>query len=137
MALVGMSVNSDGSNADLDSPLSTALRKMCFVQQGEKVTDDDLAKLSPAQFDELLDRSELRLLQNIFSNIDFTSITVGPRREELSNLADQVSEAIRDLSEKIKAEYGVGASHLAVGSITQDFAAKADDDFSLVHSGEV
>lgn len=137
MALVGFAVTSSGTNADLNSPLATALRKMGLPVAGSKVADSDLSTLTAAQYDEMLDRSELRLLQNIYQNIDFANIEVGPRREELGQLADQVQQAISDLAGRIQAEYGVGASKLYHGSITHDYAAKGDDGDIFPGIGEI
>ncbi len=137
MALVGFAVTNSGTNADLNSPLATALRKMGLPVAGSKVADADMSLLTDAQYDEMLDRAELRLLQNIYQNIDFTNIEVGPRREELGQLADQTEKAIGDLEARIKAEYGVGASKLGVGSITHDYAAKGDDGDIFPGLGEI
>ena len=137
MALVGFATTVTGTNADLNSPLATSLRKMGLPVAGSKVADGDLSTLTAAQYDEFLDRSELRLLQNIYQNIDFTNIEVGPRREELGQLADQVQSAITDLSARIQAEYGVGASKLGHGSITHDYAAKGDDGDIFPGIGEI
>ncbi len=128
MALVGMAVTTDGNNPSLDSPISTALRKMALA---------DIAVLAAAQFDELLDRAELRLLQNIYSNIDFTNIDVGPRREELGQLADQVKDAIMILAQRIQSEYGVGAATLRAGSVTFDTQTKFDDSEIYLSPGEI
>ncbi len=137
MALVGFSVTTAGTNTDLDSPLAAALRKMGLSMAGDTVADGDLAAITSQQYDEFLDRAELRLMQNIYANIDFASITVGPRKEELGQLADQVKEAITELAGRIQAEYGVGASTLYSGSITHDFAAKADDGATYPGLGEI
>ncbi len=137
MALVGFAVTTNGSNTYLESPISTALRKMGFTQAGQTVSDADLAALTLAKYDELLDRAELRLLENIYKNIDFTDIDVGPRKEALNQLADQLKDAIATLADRIKAEFGAGASKLGVGSVTHDYAAKGDDDILLPGIGEI
>ncbi len=101
------------------------------------MTDVDLSPLTASQYDELTDRAELRLLQNIYSNIDFTNIDVGPRREELGQLADQVKQAITVLAERIQTEFGAGAATLKAGSVTFDTQAKFDDSEIYLSPGEI
>ena len=107
MELVGMAVTVVGTNADLNGPLSTALRKMGLAPASPiTVTDTDLANLTDADIDEYLDRAELRLLENIHRNYTLVDIKSGPQDEKLSQLAAQLEKSIELLSAKIKSEYG-------------------------------
>lgn len=126
MALAGMAVTIVGTNADLNGAMSVALRKMGLTASST-VVDGDLAALETDQVDEFLDRSELRLLENIQGNLDLTDIKVGQRSESLGQLADQVEKAITRLSTRLMREYGVGLGTLSGGTISLDFAEKLDD----------
>ena len=107
MELVGMAVTVVGTNADLNGPLSTALRKMGLAPASPiTVTDTDLANLTDADIDEYLDRAELRLLENIHRNYTLVDIKSGPQDEKLSQIAAQLEKSIELLSAKIKSEYG-------------------------------
>ena len=118
MELVGMAVTVVGTNADLNGPLASALRKMGIAPASPiTVTDTDLANLTDADIDEYLDRAELRLLENIHRNYTLVDIKSGPQDEKLSQIAAQLEKAIETLSAKIRSEYGdTGAnSSFAVG----------------------
>jgi hypothetical protein len=127
MALVGFAITTVGSNAALDDPLAVALRKMGHTASNP-VTDGNLAGLTDAEIDELLNRAELRLLGNIAGNIDLTDIQVGPRRESLGQLAEQCEKAIARLSKSIEREFGAGLSGLNGGSLMLDFQETVDDE---------
>jgi len=120
MAAADFATTTAGSNADLNDPFAVSLRKM-GKPATNPITDGDLSGLSDAEWDEFLDRAELRTLENIAGNIDLVDITVGPRRESLGQLTDQVEKAIARLSKKISLAYGEGLSSLSTGSLTLDF----------------
>jgi hypothetical protein len=127
MVMVGFAVTTAGSNADLNDPFAVALRRM-GVAASSPVVDADIAGLTADQYDEFVDRAELRLLQSIVGNIDLTDISVGPRRESLGQLADQCEKAIARLEKSIANEWGAGLSGLETGSLTLDFQQKSDDE---------
>jgi hypothetical protein len=127
MVLVGFAVTVVGTNADLNGPLATALRKMGLTASST-VSDGDLAALEAEQIDEFYDRAELRLLENIVGNIDLTDIQVGQRRESLGQLADQVEKALTRLTARVEKEYGVGLSELGVGSLMMNFQQDEPDE---------
>ena len=126
MVLVGMAVTTAGSNASLQSPLSTALRKMDLTASSP-VTDVDLSALDDDQIDEFYDRAELRLLENILGNIDLTDIRVGERQESLGQLATQLEKAIDAKTKKLEKEYGAGVGSIETGVISLNFQQKGED----------
>lgn len=125
MALVGFAVTTTGSNADLNDPIAVALRKM-GKPASNPVGDGDLSSLSGVELDELLDRAELRTLQNIAGNLTLVDVSVGPRRESLGQLGGQIEKQIESLSRFIEREFGPGAQELAGGII--DLGYQADWD---------
>lgn len=127
MSLVDFAITTAGSNADLDDPLATALRKMSLTVS-VPVTDTNLSALTDSQQDEFLARAELRLMENIAENIDFSDISVGSRQESMNQLAEQCAKAIERLETRIEKEFGGGLGALQTGNILLDFAQKYDED---------
>jgi hypothetical protein len=125
MALVEMAVTISGSNADLQSPLATALRKM-GLSASAPVTDGDLAVLGDDQIDEFLDRAELRLMTNIKGNLTLVDISNGPRSEKFGQLGQELREDIQEMRGRIEDEYGTGGT-LQGGVLSLDFQQKNDD----------
>ena len=137
MALVDMAITTVGTNADLNDPLSTAFRLLGYTPASPvTISDTDLTNLADSKVTEFLDRAELRLLETIHGNIDLVDITVGPRRESLNQLADQVKDAIDALQKKISTRYGDidSATYPAVGMVRRSYrdAYRVTDDGSGV-----
>jgi len=132
MSLVGMAITTAGSNNDLNNPLVVAFRA-CGLTPASQVptTDADLVNLSDEQIDEFLDRAELRLFENIYGNIDFTDIQVGPRRKALGQLAEQVEKLISQKKEAIYSNYGEGQI-LSTGSLDLNTAETMCDNESIL-----
>lgn len=107
MSVAGLAVTVAGSNADLNQPMSVALRKMGLTASSP-VSNTDLAELEDADVDEFYDRAELRLLENISGNLVLVDIDSGPRSEKLSQISASVEKAIARMEAKIYSEYGVG-----------------------------
>jgi hypothetical protein len=127
MAVVSFAVTTNGSNADLNEPICDALLKMGITPASySAVSDSDLVNVESVP--ELLDRAELRLLENIAGNIDIVDITVGPRRESLGQLSTQVQDAITRLTVKIEKQYGGSMAPLTAGVIGLDFQQEYDED---------
>lgn len=126
MALVDFSIVTDGTNTDLNDPMATALRKMGLVVAAPTVADSDLVGLDDQGVDELIDRAELRLLENILGNYDLTSISLGGRTENLNQIADGLEKAITRKAEQVRRAYGDGSSTLEAGSIILDSQSKMD-----------
>ncbi len=119
MSMVEMAVTIAGSNADLNSPMAAALRKMGYTASAT-VSDSDLAVLPDDEIDEFYDRAELRLMENIKGNNVLVDITTGPRSKRLGQIAQQLLEDISALTNKINSEYE-GAGSLVGGVIALDF----------------
>lgn len=110
-----------GSNPDLNDPIGSAILDMGYVPSSiATITDTDVSLIG-SSISELLDRAELRLLKNIAGNLDLVDITVGPRKESLSQLHDQIIKQIEKLADEINSKYGSGISALDAGAISLDF----------------
>jgi hypothetical protein len=125
MALVSMAVTVVGTNADLNGPLASALRKMGLVSS-ITVTDANLAALTDDQIEEFFDRAELRVLQNILGNSDFNNFTIGPRSESMSNLTSELDKAIQRKEDYIRRAYGDNNATLEYGNLVQNFQETED-----------
>lgn len=119
----------DGSNQNLNDPLLYALWKTgsTSVENVIGVTDDDLDALAAADYAKFFDLAELRLLMNIRGNLSDVDITVGPRREMLSQRARLLDDMIKRKQMSVEQEYGIGSSELQIGQINLNFQAKNDD----------
>lgn len=116
----------DGTNVDLNDPIGVALRQLGYsISDITAVADADLASIAETEFNELLDRAELRGLESIEGNLTYVDITAGPRSEKLSQLMEHVRTRKDQLADKVTQEYGTGS--LVAGYITMDFAERADD----------
>lgn len=111
MALVGFSTETTEPNPDLVDPITSAMADL-GIEPGNiaAVNNLDVARVQVSQVQEFFDRAELRLLENIANNIDMVNITLGPRREELSDLSTQVEKAISRMIDKVSRLYGDSAS---------------------------
>ena len=126
MTSVEFSTTVAGSNADLANPIATALVGMGITPANiTNPSDTDL--LAVDDISELMDRAELRLLQNIMGNLDAVDISVGPRRESYSQFGTALDKAIERLQAQIAALYGVGRGTLTAGNISLNFVSKGDD----------
>lgn len=111
----------NGANADLNDALATALLGMGVTPANiASVSDADLSAVT--DINQFLDRAELRVLETIAGNLDMVDITVGPRREALSQLAEQVQKAVERLTRRLETLYGVGIGSLSASTIGLDFA---------------
>jgi len=122
MALVEMAISTAGANTDLQDPIATALRDM-GLNANDPVTDDNIAAVGQEGFNELLDRAEYRLLENITGNLTLVNISVGARSQSLGQIATQIESDLQRLGRRIEQKYGA-LSALSVGSISLDFQAK-------------
>jgi hypothetical protein len=126
MTVAGLATTTATANDDLIDPLASALMDMGYQPQSiAAITDTDLAAVEEDRYPELLDRAELRTLENIAGNLDLVNVSVGPRREDLSDLTTQVEKAIDRLVTKIARLYGDEV--LSGGSISLDFQEKEEE----------
>jgi hypothetical protein len=113
----------DGTNADLNDPIGWAVRQAGYtVTDITAVADADLASVATTNYDELLDLAELRALETILGNLDDVNIKIGPRSEDLSDLARQVEKRLELQRKKVELEYGYGVGTLEAGVITLEIA---------------
>jgi hypothetical protein len=125
MTVAGLATTTATANDDLIDPLASALMDMGYQPNSiAAITDTDLAAVEEDRYPELLDRAELRTLENIAGNLDLVNVSVGPRREDLSDLTTQVEKAIDRLVTKIARLYGDEV--LSGGSISLDFQEKEE-----------
>lgn len=118
----------DGTNADLNDPIGYALRKLGYsVSDATAVADADLAGLATDDTDALLDLAEVRALESCLTAIlTIVSITVGPRKQEYSDMAKGLQSLIARKQGRIDAEYGLGVQTLEAGVLNLDFQEKGD-----------
>lgn len=128
MAFVEFSQTVNGDNADLADPIATALIAMGVMPTDITApADADFATLTDSQTPELLDRSELRLLQNILGNMDAVNISVDGRSEAYGQMTTSLEQVITRLQAKVNADYAGAGNTLSTGLIIQNFATKGDD----------
>lgn len=125
MALVEFAVTTGGDNADLNDPIATALLGMGLSVAD--ISNPDATDLAAVEnMEELLDRAELRLMENILGNLDTVDITVGQRSERLSQIAASIETAIERKRTAVENKYGDSGA-LTPGLVTLNFASKGDD----------
>jgi hypothetical protein len=126
MSFVDMSTSVDGSNDDLNDPISTALQRMGISPADiTNIQDSDLTGVEDVL--QLIDLAELRLLENILGNVDAVDITVGDRSERLGQFSTDLQKAIEARSKKVQTEYGLGLGTLSAGVIGLNFQQKLED----------
>lgn len=121
MAFVEMdSTTTNGTNADLNDPIATALIQMGVTPANiSAITDSDLASVTDVI--QIADLAELRLLENIVGNLDVVDLAVGPRRESLNQMTENCEKAIARLTKKIQHQYGIGITNLQNGTLALNF----------------
>lgn len=112
----------DGTNDDLAGPIAWALR-----QAGYSVTDitnptTAEVALAADDVDQILDLTELRVLEDVLGNLDIVDVTVDPRSVKHSQLAKQVEKRLEAVRSRVEKAYGLGSSVLETGTITYEFA---------------
>lgn len=97
-----------GTNPDLNDPLFSALKRLGYtVTDITSVSDADLAAVTDDEALMFLDLAELRLLETIVNQAtSLVDISVGPRRESLSQLSDSLSKRHAKKEAQIYANYG-------------------------------
>ena len=128
MAFVGMdSTTANGTNADLNDPLATALDWMGLPPvDGSLVTDADLTSVEDVN--KLLDLAEYRLLQNIVGNVAVVDTQVGQRRQSLGQVATALEAALTRKERDVQRVYGLFVGSLTGGSLSLDFMQEGDDE---------
>jgi hypothetical protein len=122
MELAGFAITTAGANADLNDPISSAMRSM-GLEVSYPVTDANLSLVAETDISELFDRAELQLLQNCLNNFVLVDITLGPKVERLDQLSTQTQAVIDRKIKAIENRYG---SRMVMGTLYHDFQQKAD-----------
>ena len=107
----------DGSNTDINDPLWDSLRRLGYtVTNISSVNDADIASVSTDDERAFLDVAELRLLESAYNAaIALVDVSVGPRRESLSQLAANIDKAVTRKREQVQAEHGLTGNELVAG----------------------
>ena len=116
----------DGTNTDLADPIGWALRQAGYPTAD--ITDPTTAEVAAAvgDIDQVMDLSEMRTLESILGGLDDVDITLGPRDEKLSQLAEQAEKKLVAIQDKIQKLYSFSAAALTTGTLTYEFAEHQD-----------
>ena len=119
---VGMDDTSNGSNADLNSPIGYAVRQCGgTVASLGSVSSADVQTVDTSDLDRLLDIAEYRLLMNIKGRWAKVDTSSGPFSQSLSQLADQLDKDLASLKTNLGDQYGFGGGSLQVGVLDLSF----------------
>ena len=111
LVAAGMAVTVVGTNASLNGAIGRAVDDMGYtVLSPILIVDADVANIIDGDRYEFLAIARLHTLETILGNLDDVDITVGPRSEKLSQLAEQVERKIKRLRTELEDEYGYGVS---------------------------
>jgi hypothetical protein len=118
----GTTIN--GANLSLNDAIGRAVRQCGHsVANVVQVADGDVANISTEDHDKLFDVAEYRALESIEGNLDDVTISVGPRSQQMSDLARQVQKKLERLGQRILDTYG-----LQLGKLTDGMAFRDVDD---------
>lgn len=122
------------TEADLDldlysiAAINRALRQCGYtVTSPTTVTAADVAAVSVADEQKFLDHCALNVLYQVWADLTNVDITVGPRTEKLSQLADRVERMIARLEKYMASAYGLGMPEPQAGYISLDKADHNDE----------
>jgi len=120
----------DGNNPDLVDPVGASIRNLGgSVTTITNVVDADLAGIVETDYDELLDVAELRALQSAHSAATtLINTAIGPRKEELSSIANSLAKLIEQKQKQTEELYGYGLRPLESGLLELDFAEHDQDN---------
>jgi hypothetical protein len=119
-------VNTD--NPDLNDPIGYAIRQCGgTVTSISLVSDADLANIPDVPADKLFDFAELRLMETLLAAARrLVSISVGPRSEQLGEIAGGLVADIQQKRSNLEKEHGLGISTLQGDVISLRFAETND-----------
>lgn len=127
MEMAGMSIVSAADNVDLNDPLQWAILELGgTVSDISSVTDADLATVASDDERYIPDVAELRLLDNILSNLTLVDLSEGPHSEKFGQLPARIEQRRDKLAKQLEAVIGLGAASLTTGLIVRDFAEHVD-----------
>ncbi len=101
-----------------------ALREMGYgVTHAALITDADIVAIASTDVNQFLDTAELRQLETLLNDfVVKVSMTLGPRREELSHVSDVLQQVITRKQAGMAKKYGRGVATLSGGVINLAFA---------------
>lgn len=102
----GTTVN--GSNEDLNGPLWYALDRLGYsVANISLVSDTDIQAVADEDILPFLAIAEIQILENVLNSaFTFVDITIGPRRESLSQFAESLEKTISRKKEDLTRDFG-------------------------------
>lgn len=109
LEMVGLdSTTISGTNADLNDPIWTALRRVGYsVVNISSVSDADVAQVTGDYERVVIDLAELRVLETCMNRAtSLVDVSIGPRRESLSQFSDRLEKRIAQKQAQIVKEYG-------------------------------
>ncbi len=122
MLAAGLNGTAGGTNPDLTDPLATALRATGYpLRSPVAVSDADVATLASSDVDQVLDRAEVRVLENTLGNLDLVSTEAGPLKQALSDLGKRLETLIATKQKRLEVRYGADAPTLTAGVVDLDF----------------
>lgn len=112
---------------DITDPLAYALRWSSYALDSPlAVIDADVASISQDDIDQILDLTELRLLETIHTKLlQYVDNSVGQYNESLSQHAAGLKERIATLNAKVASDYSLSGS-LTTGRLILNFADHND-----------
>jgi hypothetical protein len=123
MEFVEFSIITNGGNADLNDPISTALQLMgitpvniALIVDGDLTTVTDITKLC--------DLAEVRLLENILGNSDKVTLQAASGTEHFSNFNEALEKIIARKQKELQFKYGIGLGSLSSGKLPFAFQSK-------------
>lgn len=119
MSRADMETNHEGSNPYLGDILTWTLLEMGYDAPTDLIdpVDADLSQVADTDLSQFLDLSEWRLCMHIIGNLDDTDEKLGPSGQWLSQFAKQMQLHQNDLEDRLRANYGWGASTLDAGTL--------------------
>lgn len=128
METVEMSVETSGTNTDLNNIIGFAIRQSGgTVASFASVADSDLSGFDSEYYEQLFDIAELRLLKNIKGRWGKWDIRAGQLAENLSQFGKDLDADIERLEKHVKSTYGIGVSTVSIGSVDYDFAETMEE----------
>lgn len=112
------------SNYDSVDATNYALREMGYsVTNPAIITDADVTAVSESEVNQFLDTVELRQLETLLNDMVVkVTMSLGPRREELSHISDALERIINRKQAEMAKKYGRGVATLSGGVIDLAFA---------------
>lgn len=97
----------ESPNPHLADPILWALRLLGYAPAAiDEVEDTDLATVTAAHLDALLDLAELRALESVLTQYTRVSGSMGPLREDWGELGKRLAELVKTKRDNAAAQHG-------------------------------